>query len=374
MLKQNESYMSKILILANHPTTIYYFRRELIKRLLSDGHSVILACPHSNKIERIKPMGIKYIEINISRNSINPIHDLQVLFKYLTLVRKIRPDIVFTYTIKPNLYGNFVCRLLHIPCICNVTGLGAAIYNGGPLRFLILLLYKIFFIRVYRIFVQNEEIKNFLTTNKIVSESKIKLIPGSGVNLERFALKPYPNQDKSIEIGYVSRIKRLKGIEQFLEAAIYLKKKHNNINFHVAGFCEENYEPRLKELESSGIITYHGIIENIEDLYEKLSLVVVPTQIPEGMCNVLLESCATGRPVIATNLAGCKEIIEDQMNGYIIKTNDSNDLIAKIEQFLSLPYEEKVKMGIYGRNKVEKEFNRESVISEYLSEVSKIAD
>ena len=211
---------------------------------------------------------------------------------------------------------------------------------------------------------------DFCIKKKLVTAPS-SLIPGSGVNLERFQLQPYPD-DATCRFIYVGRIQRRKGIEQYLKAAQVIKEKYPQTEFHILGRCEETkYQSTLDLLASQGIIIYHGLVKDVRPYLKDMHCTIHPSFYPEGMSNVLLESCATGRPVITTDKAGCKDIVEEGKNGFIVRQQDTNELIEKIEQFIQLPYEEKERMGHRARTKMEREFNREIVIKAYLKEIRK---
>lgn len=361
--------MSKVLFLVNHEVVIYNFRLEIVERLLADGYEVTISSPYGEKIEDLKKLGCKYKEINLARHSLNPFHELGLIVDYKKLIKAVKPDIVFSFTIKPNLYGALVCRFLSIPFVANVTGLGMAIENGGFLQKILTFLYKFAFSKVQRVFVQNEENKKFFVDNNIAVD-KLKLIPGSGVNLKRFMPIEYPEENKPVEFAFISRIMKEKGIDQYLEAAEVIKNKYPNTVFHVCGFCEAEYEGRLKEFADKGIVNYHDMVRDIKTVLKDVSCVIHPTYYPEGISNVLLESAACARPIITTNRSGCREVIDDGINGYIVEQKNTKDLIAKIERFIALPYGEKVKMGLAGRSKVAKTFDRQIVVNAYLQELS----
>ena len=362
--------MSKILILANKDITLLFFRQELIQKLFENGHSVYVSFPESEKIDIFKKMGCMFIHTDVDRHGTNPVEDSKLFFKYLKILKEIKPDFVFTYTIKPNIYGGIACRIRKIKCIANITGLGSSSQNTGLVNKIVLFLYKISFKKMYRIFCQNEENMQYLINNKI-SKEKIKLIPGSGVNLDKYKLLKYPG-DKTIEFLFIGRVMKTKGIEEYFDTAKYIKKKYPNTVFHVLGFCEEDYQDVLNNLTDEGIIIYHGLQDSTVPFLEKAHCTIHPTYYPEGMSNVLLESCASGRPIITTNRAGCKEIIEDGINGYLVKEKDSKDLIKKVEKFIRLSNNEKKQMGLNGRKKVEKEFDRNIVVNAYLKEIEEI--
>ena len=240
--------------------------------------------------------------------------------------------------------------------------------NGGFVQKLTVMLYKYAFKKVQTVFFQNSENQEFFVKNKIAIE-KHKLLPGSGVNLTRFSPLAFPENDK-VGFAFISRIMKEKGIDQYLEAAEYIKEKYTKTEFHVCGFCEGDYEEKLSSLSDKGIIIYHGMVRDIRTVLKDVECTVHPTYYPEGISNILLESCACSRPIITTDRSGCREVVDDKTNGYIVKQKDSADLIEKIEQFLSLSREERIAMGIAGRAKVEREFDRRIVIEKYMEELS----
>ena len=194
------------------------------------------------------------------------------------------------------------------------------------------------------------------------------LLPGSGVNLEQYQAIEYPN-DETIEFVFVARLMKEKGIEQYLEAASYIRRKYDNTRFHICGACEEDYKERIEQLQNDGIVIYHGVVKDMLSIYKNVHCTVHPTYYPEGLSNVLLESSACARPIITTDRSGCREVIDDGVNGFIVKQRDSEDLIKQIEKFLTLSNEERKLMGRRGRAKVEKEFDRNIVVRKYLMEL-----
>ena len=346
---------------------LYKFRLELLQRLINENNQVSIIVPFGEFIDKIINTGCKVIDCEISRHGKNPFQDLRLLNTYKKILRVEKPDIVFTYTIKPNIYGGMACKSLKIPYVVNITGLGTAVENGGLLQKLTLFLYKKGINKARKVFFQNAENRDFMLKHKIVKDN-FDLLPGSGVNLDKYQVLEYPKTE-TINFVFISRIMKEKGIDQFLEMAQYIKNKYPNTSFHVCGSCEQNYEEQLKNLHKQGIIIYHGLVKGIEKIHEISSCTVHPTYYPEGISNVLLESAACARPIITTNRAGCREVIDDGKNGFIVRQKDSKDLIEKVEKFLSLSYEERKQMGLNGRQKVEKEFNRQIVINKYLGEL-----
>lgn len=357
----------RVLILANNDAGLYKFRKELLERLVSDKIEVFASVPDGEFISSIEKIGCKVIKTKISRHGTNPVEDIKLLCSYNKILNKICPDIVFTYTIKPNVYGGIICASKKIPYAANITGLGTAVENGGILQKISLLLYKIGLRKAQKVFFQNTVNRDFMIGHRIIS-GKYDLLPGSGVNVDQYNVYPYPNGN-TIDFFFIARIMKEKGIDQYLDAASAIRKKYPETRFHICGYCEQNYKDKLNILNREGIIIYHGLVSEMTDIYKMASCVVLPTYYPEGISNVLLESAACGRPIITTDRSGCREVIDDGVNGFVVKTKDSVDLIGKIEKFLSLSMEQRIKMGLAGRKKVEKEFDRQIVVDKYMEEL-----
>lgn len=362
--------MKKVLILVNHDVVIYNFRKELVERLIKDGFEVTISSPYGERIDDLIKMGCKYIEATISRHGTNILEEIKLISYYKKSIKALKPDIVLSYTIKPNIYGGMVCKSLNVPYIANITGLGTAVENTGILQKVSIVLYKFAFKKINRIFFQNTENMQFFIDNNIMI-GKHRLVPGSGVNLKHFIPLPYPNDD-TVEFVFISRIMKEKGIDQYLEAAEYIRGQYPNTRFHVCGFCEENYEERLRKLENKKIIMYHGMVRDVRDVLEKTHCTIHPTYYPEGLSNVLLESSACARPIMTTDRSGCREVVDNGVNGYIVEQQNTQELISKIEEFINLTNEAKKQMGLAGRRKVEQEFDRQIVVDAYLSEITKI--
>ncbi|GIO19641.1 glycosyl transferase [Oceanobacillus oncorhynchi subsp. incaldanensis] len=360
----------RVLILANFGMGLYNFRKELIESLMEEDYEVNISCPIDEYTNKFESMGCTVIDTPMSRRGKNPLTDFKLILHYNKLIKKIKPEVVLTYTIKPNVYGGLACRISKVPYIANITGLGTAVENSGLMQKITTTLYKIALKKVDVAFFQNEENMNFFKKFGI-AENKHHLLPGSGVNLEHFKVLSFPDSN-TIDFVFISRIMKQKGIDQYLEAAVYIRNKYPETRFHVCGFSEEEYEDKLNEYHKKGIIIYHGVLTDIREILIKTHCTIHPTYYPEGMSNVLLESAASGRTIITTNRSGCKEIVDDGVNGYIVKQENSQDLIVKIEKFLELSINEKKKMGRMAREKVEKEFDRNIVVESYLNQISKL--
>lgn len=363
----------KILILANNDVGLYNFRKELIKRLLTDECDVYISCPYGHKIDELINIGCRYIQTDINRHGTNPIHELKLVNHYRNIMGNIEPDVVFGYTIKPNIYGAMAAKKYNIPFIANITGLGTAVENTDVLQKIIIQMYKNAFSEIQTVFFQNEENKQFFINHGIALD-KHKMLPGSGVNLDHFTLQEYPLTNNSIEFVFISRIMKEKGIDQYLEAAEYITQKYPATKFHICGFCEEEYEETLKNYQDRGIIKYHGMVNDIREILRITHCTVHPTYYPEGLSNVLLESAASGRPIITTDRSGTRETIDEGVNGNLVKSRDTKNLIEVLETFIHLPYDKKREMGKRGRKKIVKEFDRQIVIDKYINELDYISE
>ena len=362
----------KVLILANIGLGLYKFRRELLEELVKDNE-VYFCIPYDNFVDPIKQIGCKYIENNLlDRHGTNPVKELKLISFYKKVLKDLKPDIVFTYTIKCNAYGGMACAKLGIPYVVNVTGLGTAIENGGFMQKISLALYKRGLNKAQKVFFQNCENRDFMISQGVV-KGAYDVLPGSGVNLTQYKLLPYPDGD-TVDFVFIARVMKEKGIDQYIDAAIEIRKRFPESRFHICGFCEQNYEEKLSELNKNHTIIYHGLVSDMIPIYKMSACTVHPTYYPEGLSNVLLESSASGRPIITTDRAGCREVIEDGINGFVVKQQDSFDLIDKIDKFMRLNKADRALMGVRGREKVKNEFDRNIVISKYLDEMRKVSN
>lgn len=359
--------MKKILFLVNGHVAIYNFRLEIVERFIADGHEVHISSPYGERIDDLIALGAVFHDIKMDRHSMNPIKDLKILSEYKKLIRDVKPDICLGFTIKPNIYGSIAARKYKVPFVANITGLGTAAENPGFAQKVIIMLYRYAFKKVQRVFFQNEENKAFFDKYRL-APGKGMIIPGSGVNLIRYPYVDYPDGD-TVRFGFVSRIMKEKGIDQYLDAAQSITSRYDNVEFHVCGFCEAEYDGKLQELHDKGVVNYHGMIRDVAGFMGQMNCIVHPSYYPEGLSNALLEACATGRPIITTDRSGCREVVEDGVNGFMIPCQDSDALIAAIEKFLSMSREKRMQMGLEARDKVEKEFDRQIVVQKYIDEL-----
>lgn len=360
----------KIVILSNHHSYTYNLRREVIEALINDGYAVHLVVPYGEMVDKLIKLGCTFTDIKLNQRSINPVRDILLFRKYFSIIKKQQPDIVISYTIKPNVYGGLACRLLDIPFYPNITGLGTSSTGNRLVQKITRLLYKASLTNVKCVFFQNQKDMDYFFQNSI-PVGKAKLLPGSGVNLDRFTPMVYPPVESKIKFVFISRIMKEKGIDQYLETAVFIKEKYPETEFHICGACEDDYEPILKKYHDEGTIIYHGMVQDIQKVLKEIHCTVHPTYYPEGISNVLLESAATTRPIITTDHVGCREVVKDGYNGFLVEKKNTKDLIRAMEKFLKLSFKERERMGINGRKHVENGFDRKIVVEAYLKEINK---
>lgn len=363
--------MKKILILCNSCMGLYKFRKELLEKLLEEKFKVCISTPYDNLeiIQELEKMNCKILKININRRGINPLKDLNLLFQYFLFLKNIKPNVVLTYTIKPNLYGGMVSRLLKTPYIINITGMGTLFQNENILAKVIKIIYKFTLIKSKCVFFQNQYNLEYFKKNKLINKN-YKLINGSGVNLERFNYE-IKRLDFPRKVFFIGRIMQEKGIEEFLEVTKRIKEKYKDkVEFNILGQYEENkYKKVIDNLQGEGIIKYLGISNDVRNELKEVHCLVNPSW-HEGMSNVLLEAGAMKRFLIASDIPGCKEIVINNKTGFTFEKQNINDLENKIEQFINLSEEEYEKYINNSYEHIKNNFDRKIVINEYLKVIN----
>jgi len=358
----------KVLVLSNNASGLFGFRKELIFEL-QKKYDVFVSVPYGKDFDKLENIGCKVIDTKLSRRGVNPFKDLKLLLFYKRLIKSIRPDIVLTYTIKPNIYGAIACRMVKIPYIVNITGLGTSIINKGVLQRITLFLYRFSLMKAYLVYFQNEFNLNFLTTK--IKIRRAKLLPGSGVNLIEQKFEDYPSDSEVNRFVTVGRIMKDKGIEELLAAIKTLKQNGDNSLFILLGAYDENYKSLIDDYERKGWLNYCGFTDNVHDYLKKSNAIIHPSY-HEGTSNALLEAAACGRPILASNIPGCNNIFDEGVSGFGFEVKNSKAIVEAVNKFKRLPYKKKKEMGINGRKKVEKEFDRNIVINDYLTEINSL--
>lgn len=360
----------KILFLVNHDVVIYNFRREMVEQFIKDGNEVHISSPYGERIDDLISIGTIYHEINMNRHGMNPKDELKILHEYEKLIKNIKPDICLGFTIKPNIYGAMAARKYNIPFVANITGLGTSIQNGGFKQKLSLKLYKYGLKRAQKVFFQNESDKDFMISRGVIRVN-YEVLPGSGVNLRQHCFEGYPSETSEYIFTTFGRIMKDKGIDELIKAAEEVKKRRYSVRFRIIGFFDDDYYKKVVfEAVEKGYVEYMGQQRNVHPFIKESHAIIQPSH-HEGLSNVLLEAEATGRPVIASDIPGCKETFDEGISGMGFKVKDYSSLADTIINFINLPTEKKAKMGMEARRKMENQFDRNIVVKKYQKEVYK---
>lgn len=351
----------KILILANFGMGLYKFRKELIEELMKENE-VIVSFPKDEYSSKFEEMGCTFIDTFIDRRGINIIQDFKLLNSYFKIFKKIDPDLILTYTIKPNIYGGIISSIFRKKYVTNITGLGTT-FQHKFLKYFVVNLYKIAVRKSNYIVFQNKSNLDFFKENKI-SNTNISLVPGSGVNISNYKFLKYPRQGDIINFLYIGRVMEDKGIDELLKAFDYFYSKNINVKLDIIGFLEEEKFRHLLKNKKESNIYFHGRKDNVVSYINKSHAIILPSY-HEGLSNVLLEAGASGRPLLASDIPGCKEVINKGINGYTFSPKSVDGIVNAVTKFIELSYEEKVAMGYSSREYVEQNFDRKIVLEEY---------
>ena len=373
-------------LLTNNDDDVYCFRAELLKAIQEAGYRLLISCPDGPKFEALeeefdlkKERDFIYDCPKIDRRGTNPLKDGGLMLHYLALFRKHRPSVVLTYTAKPNVYASLAARSLKIPVINNVTGFGSVLKESDAKQKLIMGLFKTAYRKSACVMFQNSTNMELANRTGMVKGPCV-LIPGSGVNVDRYPLQPYPEGGNGLEgspvvFNYIGRIMHDKGVDDYIEAARRIRAKYPQTEFHMLGFIEpteSHYEAELKALGEAGIVIYHGSQKNVKPFITRSHCIIHPSTYGEGMSNVLLENASSGRPIITTDNPGCKETVEEGKSGYIYPGGDVDALVSIIRLFLNLSNQERQQMGKAGRNHAVTFFSRAAVIDAYLEQIKNL--
>ena len=358
----------KIILTANAAWNIVNFRRPLIEALLEDGHEVTILAPPDETRSTLEKMGCRFLPLAMDQKGLSPWRDGALILRFWKHFRREKPDVVFSYTIKNNLYGALAARVLGIPFIPNVTGLGTAFLSGRLLRFVAETLYRVAFARVPAVFFQNEDDCNLFKSRGLVKSPQIRMVPGSGIDVRRFTPRAQP-EDKDVTFLLIARMLRDKGVVEFVDAARAIKAAHPAVRFELLGpLGYENrsaIDPeRVLSWVSEGIVKYHGNVDDVRPYIAAAHCVVLPSY-REGTPRTLLEAAAMACPVIASDVPGCRSVVDNGVTGFLCRVRDVESLRNTMIEFLALSQAERAAMGHAGHRKALREFDVAFVVSAY---------
>jgi len=365
-----------ILLVANTSWYIYNFRSQLINVLLNNGYQVTVLSPSDEYTARVVELGVRHIPLQIDKAGTNPLTELFTLLRLKKTLRVEMPSVILTYNPKINIYVSLIARVLKLPVVTNVSGLGSSFISGGFIKNITSILYRVSFNWPYRIFFQNKEDRQEFVDKKFVDVSKTECLPGSGVDLNRFHPVQMPLREKIVFL-LVARLLWDKGIGEYVSAARKIKEKYPNTEFQLLGFIDKSNPSAISKetLEmwvEEGVVTYLGKTDFIQNNYSTVDCVVLPSAYREGVPRTLLEAASMSLPVITTDAVGCRDAVDDNVTGYLCKVKDTSDLTEKIEKMILLSHAQRREMGMKGREKMVREFDEQVVLNRYLRVISGI--
>lgn len=350
----------KILIVTNSSSGLYKFRKELIKKLINKGNYVKIITPFNGFIDELEKLGCEFINIKIDRRGKNIFKEISLFLKYKQLIKKENPDIIISYTIKPNIYCGLISRIYKKDFFPNITGVGSIFQKESILKKLVCFTYRISLKKSKKIFFENEYNNKIFIKEKICTKNNSIILNGAGVNLEEFKFESL-SDFKNINFIFIGRIMKEKGVDELFYVIEEIKKEYKNINFLILGKLEENYKNKLKEMEEKNLLKYYGVKKDVRE-FIKLSHCCILPSYHEGMSNALLECASMGRALITSNIPGCKEAVVDGKSGFLTEVRNKEDLKEKVLKYINSTNNDKKKMGLASRKHIENNFDKKEVI------------
>jgi len=359
----------KVAIVLNTSWNIYNFRMNLVRSLQAEGHEIHTVAPTDDYTHFLIEAGCMHHAVKMDSRGANPVKDLALIVELYGIYKRIKPDVILHYTIKPNVYGSLAASFLRIPVVNNVCGLGTVFLKDDLLSSIAMFLYRVSFKFPKKVFFQNPDDLKLFLDKKLVPSHTVDLLPGSGIDLDKF--KPVSFQrNQKFTFLLISRLITDKGILEYIDAVKKLKGEGLNARFQVLGAIDPEHKRGIKreviqEWINSGLIEYLGTTKDVRHFIELADCVVLPSY-REGTPRTLLEAASSSKPIVATNVPGCNQVVEDKFNGLLCNMKDSADLAAKMRSMAAYDDETLKNMGINGRRKMETEYDESIVIDKYL--------
>jgi glycosyltransferase involved in cell wall biosynthesis len=366
---------AKIVIVANTAWNLVNFRSGLIKSLVVRGYAVIAAAPWDEYASQLESLGCRYIKLPMDSMGTHPGRDFLLLTRLLNLLFNERPAIFLAYTVKPNIYGSLAAHILRIPVINNISGLGTVFIAGGWLKELVRGMYRIALSRSAKVFFQNNDDRQLFISARILTASVTDQLPGSGVDLQRFTPQRMPERT-TVRFLMASRMLTDKGVVEYVDAARILRQRCIEAEFCLLGFLDAKNPTAISRKQmadwvAEGTVRYLGAGDNVREEIAESDCVVLPSY-REGTPRALLEAAAMARPIVTTDSVGCRDVVDDGINGFLCEPRDASDLADKMERIAAMSRAAREVMGLRGREKVEREFDEQIVIEKYLEAIQAV--
>ena len=367
----------KVVIALNTAWNLVNFRAGLIRALVSAGHEVVAVAPFDNYASLLAGLGCRYVPLSMDNGGTSPGNDALLLMRFIRLLLREQPDCYLGYTVKPNVYGSFAAHLLGIPAINNIAGLGTVFIEKSWVTALVRKLYRLALYRSHKVFFQNNDDCQFFIAEALVRPETTALLPGSGINLSQFFFSPVPEKRRKFRFLLIARMLWDKGVGEYVKAAQLIRERWPEAECCLLGFVDVQNPTaislqQINDWVTDGSVRYLGVSDDVRKEIAEADCIVLPSFYREGVPHSLLEAAAMGRPLITTDAVGCREVVEDGRNGFLCKVRDTFDLAEKMEKMLLLTDDERAIMGLYGRRKMEREFDEEIVIRRYLEVIDVI--
>ncbi len=365
--------MKKIVLVCNTSWGMMMFRSGLMKRLVKEGYEVSVLAPFDNHSQEIKEIGCAYIDLPMDNKGSSVFKDFLLFKRLYKHYKKIKPDLVFHYTIKPNIYGTLAAKKAGVKSIAVITGLGYTFINNGLTAKVAKILYKRSLKHAKKVwFINHEDRKKFIK-ERLLSRELMEILPSEGVDMKKYAPREKRVKDGNFKFVLIARLLWDKGVGELVKASKELKKTHPNVKVQLVGFVDAKNpqaisKEQVNDWVEKGFVEYLGSTEDVRDFIGEADCIVLPSY-REGISKILLEAASMAKPIIASNVPGCRDIVEHGGSGYLCKVKDANDLVLKMKKILTLSKEELLSMGILGREQVKKEFDESIVIDKYLQSI-----
>jgi len=368
----------KILIIVNSAWNIFNFRANLIKKLKSQGHNLFIISNKDKFSSKLSKLGCKHEFLSFQSRSINPFKQIKLFFNIFVKIYNLKPDIILTFTIKANIYGGYIAKILNIPTINNIAGLGMA-HKNFLLRFIVKYLYKVSLSKSYKCFFQNNHDYNYFLKNKIINKHNSIILPGSGVDISYFDIsdedKKKREDDGKFNFLLSARLLWSKGVEEYVKASKLIRKEYKNVNFWLVGFTNLDNKDSIKisliqKWHKKKYIVFKGSTNDIRVFLKKINCFVLPSYYPEGTPKSLLEAASMKIPIITSETPGCRDVVIDNVSGYLCKPKDHMDLYLKMRKMLDVSVDKRLKMGKAGRALIVSKFGDQIVNDKYVKTIN----